>query len=242
MRRSCFVFASPGSSSASPSARAGAAIAQSSVSYSSEMLWPMLPRTAPTARPTNKESTRNEPAPIAIQIQTDTVLYLTRSHPQSLLLLPPTRDRPSLLGVGHARSARHVVRAADRRSRSADPIAVSAGPRARFRRGAGFRYAIRWHLIPYPGAEAPPFAQRLRATWSAIRGERHQTRAMGTSRVSSHARYARFRRKSRCASVALCLPSGLRYGRPSSSPRTRLSPITAAPGARTASGTTSSTR
>src|SRR5438128_2263344 len=80
MTRSCFLFASPGSSSASPSARAGAAIAQSSVSYSSEMLWPMLPRTAPTARPTNKESTRNEPAPIAIQIQTDTVLYLTRSH------------------------------------------------------------------------------------------------------------------------------------------------------------------
>ena len=44
------------------------------------MLWPMRPRTTPTARPTNKESTRNEPAPIAIQIQTDTVLYLTRGE------------------------------------------------------------------------------------------------------------------------------------------------------------------
>jgi hypothetical protein len=56
-----------------------------------------------------------------------------------------------------------------------DPLAVSAGPRSAFRRGSGLRYALRWHLFPYPGAEALSLSHRLRATWQAFRGRKRQT-------------------------------------------------------------------
>ncbi len=94
MTRSCF-FASSRRDFASLSARSRGANAHTSVSYNSDTRRPMLRKTAATAKPTSRESTRNTPAPTTIQAHMDIVVYLTAEPPKSLLPIPRTRELPS---------------------------------------------------------------------------------------------------------------------------------------------------